>query len=264
MPGAGWGVMGAAAATGISLIVGGIWLTAKVLLGSGEYRPRFRGNFHLNGKIQREALNVAVPVALERITISSGQIIMTRMVSTLGTVSLAANYVAVTAEQICYMPAYGIASASTALVSQNVGAGQWKKAKYFGKLTGWISVALTAVLAAAMFIWSDALGSAFSSDPQVARLSGQMLRIVSVAEPLFSMSTVMSGALRGAGEAKYPFYVGVVCMLCIRVSLGALMLFGFGMGLSAVWIAMAVDLNLRGIANYLRFVRGKWIPVCEK
>lgn len=53
-------------------------------------------------------------------------------------------------------------------------------------------------------------------------------------------------------------------MLCIRVSLGALMLFGFGMGLSAVWIAMAVDLNLRGIANYLRFVRGKWIPVCEK
>ena len=189
---------------------------------------------------------------------------MTRMVSTLGTVSLAANYVAVTAEQICYMPAYGIASASTALVSQNVGAGQWKKAKYFGKLTGWISVALTAVLAAAMFIWSDALGSAFSSDPQVARLSGQMLRIVSVAEPLFSMSTVMSGALRGAGEAKYPFYVGVVCMLCIRVSLGALMLFGFGMGLSAVWIAMAVDLNLRGIANYLRFVRGKWIPACEK
>lgn len=264
MPGAGWGVMGAAAATGISLIVGGIWLTAKVLLGSGQYRPRFRGNFHLNGKIQREALNVAVPVALERITISSGQIIMTRMVSTLGTVSLAANYVAVTAEQICYMPAYGIASASTALVSQNVGAGQWKKAKYFGRLTGWISVALTAVLAAAMFIWSDALGSAFSSDPQVARLSGQMLRIVSVAEPLFSMSTVMSGALRGAGEAKYPFYVGVVCMLCIRVSLGALMLFGFGMGLSAVWIAMAVDLNLRGIANYLRFVRGKWIPVCEK
>ena len=123
---------------------------------------------------------------------------------------------------------------------------------------------ITPATGAMLRVSSPALGSAFSSDPQVARLSGQMLRIVSVAEPLFSMSTVMSGALRGAGEAKYPFYVGVVCMLCIRVSLGALMLFGFGMGLSAVWIAMAVDLNLRGIANYLRFVRGKWIPAFEK
>lgn len=264
MPGAGMGVLGAALATGISLIVGGLWLTLKVLLCSGEYRPKFRGNLRLDKKIQRDSLGVAIPVALERITISSGQIIMTRMVSTLGTVSLAANYVAVTAEQICYMPAYGIASASTALVGQNVGAGQWKKAKFFGKITGWIGVGLTAVLALAMYLCSDLLGTAFSSDMEVALLSGQMLRIVSVAEPMFSLSTVMSGALRGAGEARFPFYVGVVCMLLIRVSLGAILLFGFGMGLSAVWIAMAVDLNLRGIANYVRFVRGKWIPVSER
>lgn len=221
LPGAGMGVLGAAVATGLSLLVGGIWLTTKVLFCSGEYCPKFRGNFHLDGKLQKDCLGVAIPVALERITISFGQIIMTRMVSTLGTVSLAANYVAVTAEQICYMPAYGIASASTALVGQNVGAGQWKRAKFFGKVTGWIGVGLTAILALAMFLWSDTLGKAFSSDLEVALLSGEMLRIVSVAEPMFSMSTVMSGALRGAGEAKYPFYVGIICMLCIRVSLGA-------------------------------------------
>ena len=53
-------------------------------------------------------------------------------------------------------------------------------------------------------------------------------------------------------------------MLCIRVSLGAILLFGFQLGLSAVWIAMAVDLNLRGIANYLHFIRGKWIPAKTK
>lgn len=260
LPGAGLGVFGAAIATGLSLLVGGVWLTAKVLYGSGEYCPKFRGQLRLDGKLQKDCLSVAIPVALERITISFGQIIMTRMVSTLGTVSLAANYVAVTAEQICYMPAYGIASASTALVGQNVGAGQWKQAKFFGKVTGWIGVGLTAVLALAMFLWSDTLGKAFSSDLEVALLSGEMLRIVSVAEPMFSMSTVMSGALRGAGEAKFPFYVGIICMLCIRVTLGAILLFGFHLGLSAVWIAMAVDLNLRGIANYVHFIRSGWIP----
>ena len=74
----------------------------------------------------------------------------------------------------------------------------------------------------------------------------------------------MAGALRGVGEAKYPFYVGVVCMLGVRIGLASVMLFGFHMGLEAVWIAMAVDLNLRGILNDLRFYGGKWIPNAEE
>lgn len=264
VPGLGLGVTGAALATVTAIALGAIWLTLAAVVGKSQYRPRWRGNLRLDAALQRESLKIAVPVALERITISAGQIVMTRMVSTLGTVALAANYVAVTAEQICYMPAYGIASASTALVGQSVGAGDFRAAKRFGKITGGIGAGLTAVLAVVMFLCSDLLGGAFSSDPEVARLSGQMLRIVSVAEPLFSLSTVMSGALRGVGEAKYPFYVGIVCMLGVRVALASTMIFVFHMGLEAVWIAMAVDLNLRGILNYARFQKGRWISAGEK
>ncbi len=258
MPGLGLGVGGAALATAAAITLGAVWLTLKAL--RGEYRPSWRGNIRLDMGIQREALRVAVPVALERITISTGQIIMTRMVSTLGTAALAANYVAVTAEQICYMPAYGIASAATALTGQSVGAGDYRGAKRYGNITGGLGAGLTLILAAVMFLCSDMLGSAFSSDPEVAALSGRMLRIVSVAEPMFSMYTVMAGALRGVGEAKYPFYVGAVCMLGVRIALASVMVFGFHMGLEAVWIAMAVDLNLRGVLNYRRFYRGRWIP----
>lgn len=264
MPGLGLGVGGAALATALAITLGAVWLTLAAVHGKREYRPNWRGNLHLDLHIQREALKVAVPVALERITISVGQIVMTRMVSTLGTVALAANYVAVTAEQICYMPAYGIASAATALTGQSVGAGDYRGAKRYGNITGLLGAGLTLVLATVMFLCSDLLGSAFSSDPEVARLSGQMLRIVSVAEPMFSMYTVMAGALRGVGEAKYPFYVGVVCMLGVRIGLASVMLFGFHMGLEAVWIAMAVDLNLRGMLNDLRFYGGKWIPNAEE
>ncbi len=264
MPGLGMGVTGAALATAISISLGAVWLTLAAVVGKKEYRPHWRGHCRLDLHLQREALKIAVPVALERITISTGQIVMTRMVSILGTVALAANYVAVTAEQICYMPAYGIASAATALVGQSMGAADYRAAKRFGRITGAIGMGLTAFLAVAMFLCADLLGEVFSSDPEVAELSAQMLRIVSVAEPLFSLSTVMSGALRGVGEAKYPFYVGVVCMLGVRICLASIMIFGLHMGLAAVWIAMAVDLNLRGILNFTRFQKGRWIPAGEK
>ena len=56
--------------------------------------------------------------------LSSAQIILVRVVASLGTVSIAANCLAVNAEAICYLSGYGIQAAAIALVGQAVGAGR--------------------------------------------------------------------------------------------------------------------------------------------
>lgn len=57
--------------------------------------------------------------------LSLAQIVMTSVVAGMGTVAVASNYVAVQTESICYLPAFGVASAATALVGQSIGAGGW-------------------------------------------------------------------------------------------------------------------------------------------
>lgn len=63
-------------------------------------------------------------MALEHIVLCGAQIATTRIVAPLGTVSVAANSLAVTAEGLCYMPAYGMSGAATTLVGQSIGAGR--------------------------------------------------------------------------------------------------------------------------------------------
>ena len=52
----------------------------------------------------------------------------------LGTVALAANAFAITAESLCYMPGYGIAVAATAIIGQVAGAGLFDTARRLGRM----------------------------------------------------------------------------------------------------------------------------------
>lgn len=74
-----------------------------------------------------------------------------------------------------------------------------------------------------------------------------MLRIVAVSEPLFGLSIVLSGVLRGAGNTRLPFLVVLSGMWGVRVVLTPILLLCAHMGLAGVWVAMVVDLIFRGI-----------------
>ena len=74
---------------------------------------------------------------------------------------------------------------------------------------------------------------------------------------------MVSGVLRGAGDTKWPFYISLAGMWCIRIPLALILIKGFGWGLHAVWIGMALDLLLRGLISLWRFRKGAWVHVWE-
>ena len=258
MPGAGLGVAGAAIATSISIATSGTLLLVIMYRRKSPYQVHLKENYKPDKFIIRKAFQLSVPVALERITMSSGQIFMTKMVSGLGTAALAANHVAVTAEGLSYMPATGISFAATTLVGQSLGAKNMARAKTYGKLSGWVGFALSTFMGALLFFFSQPLATIFSSDHAVINMAAAMLRIVAFAEPMFGVSIVLSGALRGAGDTRYPFFVGLFSMVGLRCVLAPIFIYGLGMGLEAVWIAMLIDLCVRGLLCIWRFGSGKW------
>ena len=106
--------------------------------------------------------------------------------------------------------------------------------------------AFSAGMGALLFALARPLSSLFSSDAQVVALAANMLRIVAVAEPLFGVSIVLGGALRGAGDSRFPFVISMLCMWGIRATLAPLLVFALHTGLAGIWIAMAADLCARG------------------
>ena len=173
-----------------------------------------------------------------------------------------ATHIAVTAEGLCYLPAYGISYAGIALVGQAVGAGSEEDAQAYGTLAARLGFLLTVGTGAALFLGAPILAGLFNTDPEVVSQAALMLRIVSVSEPFFALSIILSGTLRGAHDARYPMVVSLFCMWCIRVPFAPLLVYKAGLGLAGVWIAMAADLVIRGIWCTLRWRSGTWKKRC--
>ena len=259
LPGAGLGVAGAALASAASLALAGLlilktvfWNRKKpVSLSPDEgYRP--------DGSIIRTALLLGVPYIGERVTINLGQILMTTLVARVGTVALAANHIATTAEGMCYLPAFGVSFAATALVGQAVGAKDREDARAYGTLSALLGFFICLGTGTILFLFAPPIADIFSNEAAVIAETAKVLRVVAFAEPFFAVAIVLSGALRGARDVHFPMAVALGCMWGIRAILAPILIFVFHWGLEAVWTAMALDLTVRGILSALRWKSRRW------
>ena len=91
--------------------------------------------------------------------------------------------------------------------------------------------------------------------PAVRILAAQVLRIELLAEPLFGISIVAAGALRGAGDTFVPSLMNLGSIWVVRIGL-ALLLVG-RLGLPGMWIAMATELCVRGLLMLYRLRTSK-------
>lgn len=259
IPGAGMGVTGAALGTVFAWAFAGI-VTLLVALRQGNRYAIHRGeSFKPDRAIISQAVRLGLPSAAERAMVNVGQVAMTGVVAAIDDgMSLAANTIATTAEGLCYLPAYGIAAASTAMVGQSVGADNREDARAYGALAAKLGFLLCIGTSICLFAFAYPLASLFNTDREVVAEAARMLKIVSVSEPLFALSIIHTGSLRGARDVRFPMLVGLIAMWGVRIPLAPLLVFGLKLGLAGVWIAMAADLILRGILCTLRWRGGRW------
>ncbi len=250
-----YGVLGAALGTAAATAV-----VALVMLWCCLRTPVFRGERKepcpLDGGIIKRAMKIGLPVGAEQAAMCGAMVATTMILAPLGTVAIAANSFAITAEGLCYMPGYGIAAAATAIVGQQVGANDQKAAKQLGSITiglGCITMAVTGLL---MFIFCPLVFRLLTPDTQVQELATQVLRIGLLAEPLYGVSIVASGALRGAEDTFVPSLLNLGSIWIVRIG-SALLLVG-SFGLHGAWIAMAVELCIRGILLLIRHCRSDY------
>ncbi len=256
MWGAGLGVAGAAIATAISQTLGGILMFAAVHRNSLLCFER--GQIRLDRAVMRECVNVAVPVAGQRMAVSLGEVIYVALVSRLGTVAVAAHTIAITAEQAFYVPGLGLSAAAATLAGNAVGEKDEKKLMRISETIMAMTAALMTVLSVLLFLFPGAMMAIFTKDPQVIASGAAVLRIVAVSEPLFGILIILEGVFNGIGDAKVPFLFAVFSMWGVRIVSTAVCIFSLGMGLNAAWVCMVADNVSRFVLLLHRFRRGSW------
>lgn len=259
MPGAGLGVSGAAISTACSIAFSGICLVLVLFIKKGPTKISWSSPWKFDKTTMKYVLILGLPYALERITLSLGQIALTKFVTGLGTAALAAHFLAINAESITYLPGSGFATAATTLVAQSLGAKNPTLAKRYGKLCIIYGTVLMSFAGLLLFLFARPLMSLFTPDAQVVEMGATVLRVVAISEPFFGVMLLISGVLRGAGDTKAPFFISLIGMWLIRIPLAWVIVKFTSWGLAGVWGAMVIDLVVRGIMSLVRYRKGTWI-----
>lgn len=241
-----YGVVGAALATSAAALLTAAtsmtYLTTrsrelKLVGHSLHFLPR-RDDF-------REAMKISLPMGVEHIVFCGAQIVSTIIVAPLGTVAVAANAFGIIVESLCYMPGYGIGDAATTLIGQSIGAKRRDLVRSFSALTVIVGVVVMTLLGVVMYLTAPALMSLMTPDLAVRAESVTALRIEAFAEPMYAASIVVYGVFVGAGDTLIPCCMNLASIWLVRIPLAALL--AGPLGLAGVWIAMAVELTVRGV-----------------
>ncbi len=258
MFGAGLGVMGAQLGTSFATLI-----SMCILLYYAIFKEKnisflgLKGHWIVQKEILKNAFQIGFPMAMEQCATTGAQVVSTRIVAPLGTVAIAANSFAVTAESICYMPGYGIGSAATTMVGQAIGAKRKDLARSFAWLTTITGMTIMTLAGIFMYFVCPYVFSFLTPVKEVQQLGIAVLRIELFAEPLFAASIVASGALRGAGDTFVPGIINLVSIWGVRITLAYFL--SKTIGLYGVWIAMAVELSCRGFLFLYRLKKEKWL-----
>jgi putative MATE family efflux protein len=265
MIGAGWGVEGAAVATALGMAVAGILALYMAFRKSNPYHISLKekGAFLPDKDLLRQVFKISFPAMLERICMSASGIVVTKSIATLGTASVAANAVYSTAESLSFMPAFAFATAATTLVGQALGARKPDLAKRYTWHTVYIGVFVMLLAGAGLFFFATPLVRFINADPEVVAIAERCLRIVAFVQPVQVIAWVLAGALRGAGDTKWPFYITAAGNWLIRALGAVLCIRVFHLGLPKAVACMCFDQAARSVCMYLRFRTGKWMHVIK-
>lgn len=252
------GVDGAAAATALSRMVGGLLVLRVLFSGELVVHISLRDRFRLDWPAIRRMMNIGVPAMMEQLVMRGGQLLFARVVASLGTLTYAAHSIVMNAESLSFMPGFGFSIAATTLIGQNLGAKRPDLAEHSGYECTKIAAVIMSFFGLIFFLIPHLFVRMYTDDPEVIRMGSSVLRLIAISQPFLAASMVFAGALRGAGDTRWVLIITTVGVWGVRLVLAYVLCITLGWGLIGAWIGMSADLVLRAVLVWLRYRTGHW------
>lgn len=245
-----YGAVGAGMATAVSVTIGGVMMTVvflrKPVLWDRENRE-LRFHYCLNKAVFMAIMTIGLPIVLTRVASCLGHVVFTSFVSSMSTTIYAAHAIAITAEEIFYIPGYGMMAATSTMIGNAIGEGNRRKERDVKLASVGIIFLLMCISGLLLFIGAEFMMGIFTQDEQVIAIGAKLLRMVAFTEPIFGTSAVMEGIYNGMGKTRYPLVVELVSMWGVRIVGSYICIQFLGLGITAVWVMMIANNIIKAI-----------------
>jgi len=251
------GANGAAWGTAIAYSTGAL-LAFGLLQRGGLVLKLVRRWWQPEPAVMRRVLAVGYPAAIEHMLIQIGFVVYFAFAAVHGTSAVAAYVIGVRILGLSFLPGIGFSVAAGALVGQNLGARQPEQARRSGWGTTGLSTLLMSVGGVLIFVFARPIAALFVNDAEVVDRAVVLIRVLAAVQPLMALDFTLGGALRGAGDTRFPLYVVLIGFYACRLGFAYLATYVFAWDLFWLWFALVPDYVIRSILKIARFRSSHW------
>ena len=210
------GVEGAAWATILSqMISGGLCLIRLLRMKDVlEVTPRM---LIPKKRLLLQLVRLGLPSGVTQAIFSLAMIIIQSLTNSYGASVLAANTVVMRVDGFAMMPTFTFGTAMTTFVGQNMGAGKPDRAVKGTRAGLILGMSVSVFLVAMILLFGRYLIVMFTSTPEVIQLGSRMLQILAAGYIAMSVTQILSGTMRGAGDTMTPMWISLITTVVVRV-----------------------------------------------
>ena len=254
------GVRGSAIATTLAFTTGAA--IALVLMMSHRGRlGLYAHDFRPHLATIRRVLKIGTPTALEQALMQLGFFIYLVFAVRYGTDAVAAYFIGVRILALSFLPGFGFAAAASALVGQNLGADQPEHARRAGWLASAMAVVLMTGAGILITLEAEPIARIFVNNPVVVANTVSFIVMLGIAQPFMALDSTLSGALRGAGDTRFPLLTVLIAFYGVRLGLSWLVVSIGSLGLAWLWATLIGDYVMRALLKGWRFHAGAWATI---
>jgi MATE family multidrug resistance protein len=232
---------------GIAFSVSSLVLAAIVGWASLQFRARDAGPPVPLARVYR----LGVPVGLQMLAEMGIFSLVALLSGALGPEVASAHQVAIGLASFTFMGALGVSGATAVRVGHAVGAGA--SPRRAGVLGIGLGAAVMIAGAVAFMAVPRLLVSAFTHDERVIAIGTNLVRIAGIFQLFDGVQTVAAGALRGAGDVRFPFVANVVAHWLVGFPIALVLGFVLHGGAPGLWWGLTAGLVVISTALAARF-----------
>ena len=229
------------------------------MLSNGRTRVRLRLNqVRADFAVMAKLIRLSIGGTLQYFVNVASWIALVRMAAMFGSAAIAGYTLAIRIIVFGVLPSWGMSNAAATLVGQNLGAKRPDRAERSVWLSGFYNMLFLGSLGLVFIVFAKPIVSIFTDDAAVIAIAASTLRYVSYGYLFYAYGMVIVQSFNGAGDTLTPTIINLFCYWLFQIPLAWWLAFKAGLGVSGVFLALAIAESMMAVVGILAFRRGTW------
>ena len=210
------GVAGVALATAIAQAISAVlcWLKLRSMRDIFDLKPSY---LKLKKDVAKRILTLGVPSGVTQAIMASASMVVMNLTNQMGEMVVACNVIVMRVDGFAMLPNLTFGQTMSVYAGQNVGAGKFDRVQTGTRQGTVIGLAFSATITGILLLFGRYLFDIFTDTPELIALANRMIRLMAVGYICVSVTQVLGGVMRGAGDTTTPMWISMASTIFIRV-----------------------------------------------